>query len=64
MKNKFIKPEIEILAFHCIRQAADSYTRILNTEKSQNVNSLPNGNSKLGGVEEAGADLGVPYQYY
>ena len=65
MKNKFIKPEIEILAFLCEKQAADSYTRIRNDQKSDNVISLPTGAApELGGEEVAGGDLGTPYQYY
>jgi hypothetical protein len=66
MKNKFIKPEIEILAFHCTRQAADSYMLQHSTKYDDQTHSmqLPKGNPQLGGVDEAGADLGVPYQYY
>ena len=64
MKNKFIKPEIEILAFLCEQLAPDSYTRIRNDQKSENVIDLPTGDPKQYGVNEAGGDLGVPYQYY
>jgi hypothetical protein len=63
MKNKFIKPEIEILAFHCEGNAADSYKRILNDEQSTKVFELPKGDPTHGGVEVNGGDLGVPYQW-
>jgi hypothetical protein len=63
MKNKFIKPEIEILAFHCENPGPDRYTRILSTEKSEKVIDLPEGDPAHGGVKANGGDLGVPYQW-
>ena len=64
MKNKFIKPEIELLSFICEKRAADSYMLQHSTKYNQTTSmQLPKGNPQLGGVDEAGADLGVPYQY-
>lgn len=63
MKNKFIKPEVEILSFLCEGRAPDSYWRVSNNSTYQNHSiQLPDGNEVLGGDNTPGGDLGVPYQ--
>jgi hypothetical protein len=67
MKNKFIKPEIEILTFHCSAESfdADSFTQdaeLGSGVKIRDKYALPNGaQPEQGGVNVPGGDLGVPY---
>jgi hypothetical protein len=67
MKNKFIKPEIEILTFHCSVESfdADSFTQDAKLGSGYGNNrkyALPNGaQPEQGGVNVPGGDLGVPY---
>jgi hypothetical protein len=69
MKNKFIKPEIEILSFLCdaTHFDADSVNQVNDLGKGINVTNgeapLPSGGEYNNAVNTPGGDLGVPYQY-
>jgi hypothetical protein len=69
MKNKFIKPEAEILTFLCdsIRRDADSVNQVAELGNGANVPKyggvLPSGGLYNNAENTPGGDLGVPYQY-
>lgn len=51
MKNKFIKPEMELLPFLCETPAPDSYNQVA---------ELGNGIKFQNNLPDGGADLGIP----
>jgi hypothetical protein len=68
MKNKFIKPEAEILTFLCdsIRRDADSVNQVAELGQGRIINeggALPKGGTLNNAEDTFGGDLGVPYQY-
>lgn len=69
MKNKFIKPEIDILTFLCAATHFDADSVSQSTKLGGGVNARKNGTlpegatPEQGGVNVPGGDLGVPYQY-
>jgi hypothetical protein len=69
MKNKFIKPEAEILTFLCdsTHLAADSVNQdpVLGRgyKGTNSKGELPSGGLYNNAENTPGGDLGVPYQY-
>lgn len=68
MKNKFIKPEAEILTFLCdsTHLAADSVNQDPVLGRGYKINdggALPKGGTLNNAEDTYGGDLGVPYQY-